>query len=1510
VMRAIRSLPSRHSSATALVLAVAISLGAFAARADYNYSVYQGTWTQLPNFDALTPTATGTTPTIGLSVTPLTDHFGLVFTGTLTVQVAGTYTFSTTTDDGSDLRIDSTTVVNNDGQHGATKVTGAIALTAGTHSLRIRYFEWEYDQSLSVSYAPPGGAERTLPANGVLDPPGATGPAATGTWGSVITWPHIAITAAALTDGRILTWSSTETNAFPSSTELTRAAVFDPATTTFTTVNNNFHDMFCAGVSTLEDGRIVAAGGNPYDTRTSVFNPATLTWSALANMAQNRWYGTLLALPSNELFATFANAAGNTSERYNPATNGWTNLAGATMQDLLNEQNAENGQTTVNSSGGLEWWGQMAVAPDGRVVHGGPTQTWHMFDPRNSGAVQSLGQPAGTRNRMWANTVTYGAGKVLIVGGSDRTQNPPTTNAAYKIDLNGPTPVISTATPMTFSRALANAVTLPNGEVIVIGGNNTGVQFTDAGSVFAAEIWNPTTDQWRTVASMSVGRTYHSTALLMKDARVLSAGGGACGSGCTANHLDGQIYTPPYLYASDGTLATRPTIDAAPAIGEAGSAITVVATGAIAKFSMVRLSATTHAMNTDQRYLPIAFTNNGDGSYHLQLESNANVLLPGYYWIFALDTAGVPSIGRTFQVLRNDGSPAPGLEAEGESAVLAGTFTVGLDAAARNGRYISLPSGTASTSGPTSPHRASLEFAVTLPGQYKIEGTVLAPNSGANAFWITVDGLPASGFVWEMPVSAAYQADFVSDTLTATDPVIVVLDAGVHTVEVIHREAGTRLDWMRLVYVGPPPPPPDSDGDGVPDDEDAFPNDPTEWADTDGDGHGDNSDAFPSDPTRWLPEHGVTPVAAPHNSTTLIVETSSGADRIWNVNPDNHSVTVTSAAGAVVAEIQVGDRPWSLAKAPLANEVFVANKGSASISVISTQTFAVLRTIALPVASQPHGLAFSNTGDVLYVALEALARVDKLAPATGALQGSAALAGRPRHLAVSADGTKLYVTNFVTPPLPGESTAVIDMSAGGAQLFVVNTGAMSLAQTIAFDRSDRTPSELSGPGMPNYLNAPVLFGSKAYVPSKQDNLDGGVYRGNFGMVFDQTVRAVTSVIDLPSGTELTGQRIDHDNAGVATGAALSGEGRYLFVALETAREVAVYDTQLGFQLTRLAVGRAPQGVAFSSDGRTLYVHNFMDRTVKRFDVTNLVALGSAVAPLLGTVNTVAAEQMSAQVLLGKQLFYDAADDRLAQDNYISCASCHNDGDGDGRVWDLTGFGEGLRNTVDLRGRGGMNNGWLHWTGNFDEVQDFEGQIRALSGGTGLMSNALFNAGTRSHPLGDPKAGLSSDLDALAAYVASLTAAPASPHRSGAGFSASAESGRTAFANHGCGACHMGPPFTDSAPNTRHDVGTIHAGSGERLDGPLDGFDTPTLVGVWATAPYLHDGSAATIAAAIAAHSGITTTPTERAQIAAFLDELNPGDAQPLPEPTPWLALAGGAVLLRLLERRRHRAARR
>ena len=279
--------------------------------------------------------------------------------------------------------------------------------------------------------------------------------------------------------------------------------------------------------------------------------------------------------------------------------------------------------------------------------------------------------------------------------------------------------------------------------------------------------------------------------------------------------------------------------------------------------------------------------------------------------------------------------------------------------------------------------------------------------------------------------------------------------------------------------------------------------------------------------------------------------------------------------------------------------------------------------------------------------------------------------------------------------------------------------------------------------------------------------------------------------------------------------------------------------------------------------------------------------------------TVASESLPANVLQGKKLFYDAQDDRLARDNYLSCASCHNDGGGDGRVWDLTGFGEGLRNTVDLRGRAGMGQGPCTGPA-FDEVQDSRSDPRAR--GAGLMS-VRCSPWTRAQPLGI-QAGLPPISNALAAYVASLTTAPgygAPAARLGTGAAGRRRIRRITGAGRVTAAAVL-PTAQRRAPRSS----TIGAGSGSRLGAPLDGFDTPTLGGVWATAPYLHDGSAATPEAAIAAHANHPTTPADRVAIAAFLTELNPGDAQPLPEPGAAGALGAGVAALAVLYLRRRR----
>jgi large repetitive protein len=351
--------------------------------------------------------------------------------------------------------------------------------------------------------------------------------------------------------------------------------------------------------------------------------------------------------------------------------------------------------------------------------------------------------------------------------------------------------------------------------------------------------------------------------------------------------------------------------------------------------------------------------------------------------------------------------------------------------------------------------------------------------------------------------------------------------------------------------------------------------------------------------------------------------------------------------------------------------------------------------------------------------------------------------------------------------------------------------------------------------------------------------------------------------------------------------------------------VAVVDAYGKREILRIDAGRAPQGIAVSADGLRLFVSNFMDRSVSVFDLTRLVRFGEYNVPLAATLSSVGSERLAAQVLQGKRLFYDARDPRLSRDSYMSCATCHRDGGSDGRTWDFTGLGEGLRNTVALRGRAGAQ-GPLHWSGNFDELQDFEGQIRNLTQGSGLMTDAQFNTGTRSQPLGDRKTGISADLDALSAYVASLNTFEPSPRRNADGtLTADAIAGRTVFAAQ-CASCHGGSAFTTSAAGGLRNIGTIKPSSGTRLGAALAGIDTPTLRDAWQTAPYLHDGSAATLDAAIAAHNNVTLNAAQLAQVAAFVAQI--GSEEPAVAPSGSgglqgsyfnnLALTGSAALTR------------
>ncbi len=639
--------------------------------------------------------------------------------------------------------------------------------------------------------------------------------------------------------------------------------------------------------------------------------------------------------------------------------------------------------------------------------------------------------------------------------------------------------------------------------------------------------------------------------------------------------------------------------------------------------------------------------------------------------------------------------------------------------------------------------------------------------------------------------------------------------------------------------------------------------------------------------------HGPLAAVPPGVSSPMAWQTRGGSGRVWTVNPDANTVSVFEAAtNARLAEVAVGTQPVSVAIAP-DGRAWVVNKKSATLSVIHPDTFAVVATLAMARASQPHGLAFAPDGSAAFLALEGTGHLLELHPSSGEVTASLAAGQDIRHLSVSADSRRVYLSRFITPALPGESTAVVQTTMEGVnhggQVLVVAAAGLTLTKTIILQHSERPDAENAGRGIPNYLGPPVLSpdGSAAWVPSKQDNLKRGVLRDTRQLTHDSTVRAIVSRIGLTAEMEDYASRLDFDDSAVPSHAVFDPTGLLLYVALEGSRQVAVVDAIAKSVLFKIDTGRAPQGLLVSPDGSRLFVQNFMDRTVQVLDLSLLVNGGRPAGsdiPSPATWHTVAHEPLPAAVLAGKQFFYDARDPRLSLQGYISCAACHNDGGHDGRTWDFTGMGEGLRNTTDLRGKAGTGQGPAHWTGNFDEIQDFEKQIRDLSRGTGLMTDADFNVGTRSQPLGSPKTGISADLDALAAYVTSLAEEVPSPWRQADGsLTAEAVAGREVFRTANCAQCHSGARFTGSALNTLRNIGTIKPSSGLRLGEALTGLDTPSLRGIWNSAPYLHDGSASTLAAAVQAHQGVHLSAADLDHLVAYLSQIDAGEtAAPAP----------------------------
>ncbi|MFF5292128.1 discoidin domain-containing protein [Paractinoplanes globisporus] len=488
----------------------------------------------------------------------------------------------------------------------------------------------------------------------VLGPSGSLSPGK-GSFSAPVGFPLVPVAAAQLPNGKILTWSAFQPDNFNGGYGQTVTATYDPATGVVTqrTITNTGHDMFCPGISALPDGRILVTGGND-SSKTSIYDPRTDAWTSGPDMTTPRGYQASATLSDGRVFTIGGSWSGGhggqdgTPHKYGEvwsADTGWTALPGTDVVPMLTDDADPNGDYRKDNHAWLFAW------TGGSVLQAGPSKAMNWYGTDGDGSTTPAGTRGDAPDQMNGNAVMFDTGKILALGGSPSYQDSSATANAYVLTVNGVGRAVTAQRvgSMTNTRAFANSVALPDGKVAVFGGQNYAVPFSDNTSVFTAELWDPATGKFTTMASASVPRNYHSVALLMPDGRVFTGGGGLCGTGCATNHFDGQVFTPPYLLNADGSPATRPVITSAPSTAANGSSITVKTNGAVAKFAIIRMGTATHSVDTDQRRLSLSSTP-VTGGYRLTIPADAGVAVPGYWMLFALNAKGVPSVAKVLKI--------------------------------------------------------------------------------------------------------------------------------------------------------------------------------------------------------------------------------------------------------------------------------------------------------------------------------------------------------------------------------------------------------------------------------------------------------------------------------------------------------------------------------------------------------------------------------------------------------------------------------------------------------------------------------------------------------------------------------------------------------------------------------------------------------------------------------------------------------------------------------------------
>ena len=448
------------------------------------------------------------------------------------------------------------------------------------------------------------------------------------------TTPINPIHAALLNNGKVLIIAGSGNN--PPVTNF-QAAVWDPRNGNITTQSIGW-DMFCNGMVVLPDGRPFVNGGtvqyNPFhgSPNTSVFDPLTSQFTEVPLMSNGRWYPTTTTLPDGSVLTvsgtTLTGTTNTKAEIFSPSIWKWSPAYALGWTPPL--------------------YPRLHVLPNGNVFYSGPGYQSRYFFPATHTWSGIIANTNYARKRTYGSSVLLPLSPtnnykpvVMILGG-----NTPATSTTELIDLSAATPVWQWGPSMSQPRIEMNAVILPNGKILALGGSGTDENATTAS--YNADLYDPVSNTFSSAGKNAFPRLYHSVAMLLPDATVWLAG-----SNPQRGTYDPrmELYEPGYLFDSSGNRAVRPTISSAPAVVNYGQTFTVATPDAsnITSVALVRPGAVTHSFDMDQRLINLSYTI-GSGSLSLTAPPDANIAPPGYYMLFLLNSSGVPSVATFLQV--------------------------------------------------------------------------------------------------------------------------------------------------------------------------------------------------------------------------------------------------------------------------------------------------------------------------------------------------------------------------------------------------------------------------------------------------------------------------------------------------------------------------------------------------------------------------------------------------------------------------------------------------------------------------------------------------------------------------------------------------------------------------------------------------------------------------------------------------------------------------------------------